>query len=98
MMMTISSVKNMYITKMKFFIFIHVEAEKRPLRKIIAKAGTNLTLACDALHEKSLLKIEKLTWKSSQTIIAKYHIGDGKPTVSNKSSDQQQNQERVSGV
>lgn len=68
------------------------------MRRIIASAGSNLTLACDALNEKSVLKIEKLTWKSSQTIIAKYHIGDAKPTVSNKSSDQQQNQERVSGV
>lgn len=68
------------------------------MRRIVEKAGTNLTLACDALNEKSVLKIEKLTWKSSQTIIAKYHIGDAKPTVSNKSSDQQQNQVRVSGV
>lgn len=57
-----------------------------------------MTLVCDILNEKSFSKIEKLTWKSSQTIIAKYHIGDAKPT--DKSSDQQQQQkhDRVSAV
>ncbi|KAG5673474.1 hypothetical protein PVAND_003519 [Polypedilum vanderplanki] len=52
-----------------------LEAEKRPLKKIVARAGTNLTLPCDALHEKSISKIDKLTWKSSQTIIVKYIDG-----------------------
>lgn len=55
----------------------HTEAEKRPLKRIVARAGTNLTLPCNALNEKSISKIEKLTWKLSQTIIAKY--SDGKP-------------------
>jgi hypothetical protein len=54
-----------------------------------------VTLSCDALIEQfSFLRIEKLAWKSSQTIIAKYHSGDAKP-----SSDQQQKlHERVSEV
>lgn len=47
-----------------------VESDKRPLKKFVARAGTNLTLPCTgAVGEKSALKIEKLTWKSSQTII-----------------------------
>ena len=58
-------------------LFIHTEADKRPLKKIVARAGTNLTLPCDALNEKSISRIEKLTWKLSQTIIVKYT--DGKP-------------------
>ena len=46
------------------------ESDRRHPRKIVARAGTNVTLACPgALAEKSVLKIEKLTWKSSQTII-----------------------------
>lgn len=53
----------------------HTEAEKRPLKKIVARAGTNLTLSCDALHEKSILKIDKLTWKLTHTIIVKYTDG-----------------------
>lgn len=46
------------------------ESGKRNPRKIVARAGTNLTLPCvGAVGEKSAPKIEKLTWKSSQTII-----------------------------
>jgi hypothetical protein len=57
------------------------------LKKIVARAGTNLTLPCDAFNEKSISKIEKLTWKLSQTIIVKY--------IDGKALDHQQNQ-RVS--
>lgn len=56
-------------------LFIYTEAEKRPLKKIVARAGTNLTLPCNALNEKSISKIEKLTWKLSQTIIVKFIDG-----------------------
>lgn len=52
------------------FVSSITESDKRPLKKVVARAGTNLTLACaGAVGEKSVLKIEKLTWKSSQTII-----------------------------
>lgn len=51
------------------------EADKRLTKKIVARAGTNITLPCIGLvGEKSVSKIEKLTWKSSQTII-KYISG-----------------------
>lgn len=46
------------------------ESGKRNPRKIVARAGTNVTLPCvGAVGEKSVSKIEKLTWKSGQTII-----------------------------
>jgi hypothetical protein len=52
------------------------------MKKIVARAGTNLTLPCaGVVGEKSVLKIEKLTWKSSQTII-KYI--NGKPLEQNQ--------------
>ncbi|CRK87824.1 CLUMA_CG001612, isoform A [Clunio marinus] len=47
-----------------------LESDKRPVKKVVARAGTNLTLPCaGVVGEKSVVKIEKLTWKSSQTII-----------------------------
>lgn len=82
-----------------FFCIFFIEAEKRPLKKIVANAGTNVTLACDALNEKSVLKIEKLTWKSSKTIIAKYNIVDAKPTDKQQQKPpQQEKNERVSAI
>lgn len=60
----------------------HTESDKRPLKKVVARAGTNLTLPCvGAVGEKSVLKIEKLTWKSSQTIIK---FINGKPLEQNQ--------------
>lgn len=58
-----------------FFLTIPAEADKRPSKKVVTRAGTNITLPCIGLAgEKSVSKIEKLTWKSSQTII-KYISG-----------------------
>jgi hypothetical protein len=58
------------------------ESDKRAQKKIVARAGTNLTLTCpDAVGGKSASKIEKLTWKSSQTIIKYIH---GRPLEQNQ--------------
>lgn len=59
------------------------ESDKQAAKKVVARAGTNLTLACPGalLGEKSAPKIEKLTWKSSQTIIKFIH---GRPLEQNQ--------------
>lgn len=75
------------VLNFSFFSFIPsfvaaAESDKRGLKKIVARAGGNLTLPCpDAVGEKSVLKIEKLTWKSSQTIIKFVH---GRPLEQNQ--------------
>ena len=71
-----------YAPSFFFYFSPIIESDKRPLKKVVARAGTNLTLPCtDAVGEKSAPKIEKLTWKSSQTII-KYI--NGRPLEQNQ--------------
>jgi hypothetical protein len=56
-------------------IFIYIE--NRQHKKIISQVGTNLTLLCDFSSVEPNVKIEKLAWKLSHTIIAKFV--NGKP-------------------
>lgn len=55
--------------RFSLFVSFKIESDKLNAKKIVARAGLNLTLACPGAGEKSAPKIEKLTWKSSQTII-----------------------------
>lgn len=69
-LLTSSKHKNLFSSSICRCSIPFTESDKRPLKKIVARAGTNLTLPCpDAFGEKAATKIEKLTWKSSQTII-----------------------------
>lgn len=55
-----------------FLLFFRpIDSDKRQVKKIVARAGTNVTLPCTgAFGEKAVPKIDKLTWKlSGQTII-----------------------------
>jgi Immunoglobulin domain len=59
-----------YLISFIFFPNEITESDKRQLKRVVARAGTNITLPCaNAVGEKAPTKIEKLTWKSSQTII-----------------------------
>lgn len=68
---------------LNFLLF--TEADKRSLRKVVARAGNNITIPCHGFNsEKSVSRVEKLTWKLSQSqTIIKYAAG-GRPLEQNQ--------------
>jgi hypothetical protein len=61
------------------------EADKRSLRKVVARAGTNITLPCHGFNsEKFVSRVEKLTWKLSQSQTIIKYVAGGRPLEQNQ--------------